>query len=127
MKAFYLIHAAIVLEVVLVIFAVLKLYDVILEIKALEKKIKVKTALKVTQIQAFREKIQNFNKKCEEKLNYTHNTFDFTINIVKKLAMQGVLRKFFFPKKGFFAKILDYKATIFWFLLSFFFFRNKKA
>jgi hypothetical protein len=127
MKAFYLIHAAMVLEVVLVILSVLKLYDFILKIKALERKIKVKTALKVNEIQLFREKIQNFNQKCEEKMNYAHNIFDFTVNIVKKLAMQGVLAKFYFPKKGFFAKILDYKATIFWFLLSFFFFRNKKA
>lgn len=126
MKAFYLIHAGIILEVILTIFAILKLHEVILKIKVLGKKIKSKTTLKVQEIQSWREKIQLFNQRCEEKLNYSYN-FDLIINFIKRITMQKLLKKFVFPKKSFFAKILDYKATIFWFLLSFFFFKNKKA
>lgn len=126
MKAFYLIHAAMILEIILTIFVVLKLHEVVLKIKVLKRIIKSKTALNVQKIQSWHEKIQKFNKKCEEKLNYSYN-FDLITNFIKKITIQGLLKKFVFPKKSFFAKILDYKATIFWFLLSFLFFKNKKA
>ncbi len=126
MKAFYLIHAIMILEVILTILAVLKLYEVILKIKKTEKKIKSKSILKAQEIRSCREKIKNFNEKFEEKLNYVHD-FSFITDFIKKIAVQGLLKKFVFPKNTFFAKILSYKTTIFWFLVSFILFRNKRA
>lgn len=126
MKAFYIIHAAIIFEIILTILAVLKLQEFIFKIKKTNYKIIQKSREKAAEIQDFRQKIEIFNKKCVQKMNYAKN-FDAIKKLIVELSIQGLLKKFIFPKNSFFAKMINYKTTIFWFLASFLLFSRKKA
>ena len=126
MKAFYLIHATIILEVIIAILVVLKMHELIFKLQKLNLKITEKATKKAQEISHYRTCIEVFNQKFEQKMNYIHN-FDLVKNLLLELSIQGLLKKFIFPKKSFLAKIMSYKTTIFWFLASFFFFKNRNA
>lgn len=123
MKAFYIIHISVILETVLAIFITIKISDFILKIKKLELKIQNDSKLKLVKIKEFRERIESFNQKYEQR-------FTYTLDLLKRFAidilLNGITKKYL-PKISFLPKLGNYKITIACFLVSFFVFRNKKA
>jgi hypothetical protein len=123
MKAFYIIHITVILETILAIFMAVKLHEFTLKIKKMGIEIKKNSELKLAKITEFHTRIRDFNIKSTQKFT---RTFDFIKNILGNILMQGIIKKYM-PKNNFISKLLPYKATIFWFLVTFFFFRKKNA
>lgn len=123
MKAFYIIHISVILETIFAIFIALKLNECIAKTRQLGTKIEEKAEIKLLKIKDYRERLEIFNKKCEEKFSYN---FDFLKKLAADLLLQSLLSKYL-PKTKFLSKIKGYKTTIICFLVTFFFFRKKNA
>ncbi len=124
MKAFYIIHISVILEIILSILITIKLSEFILRIKNLGIKIEQNSELKLAEIKKIREKIQNFNQKFSKTATYT---FDLGKKLIANFAIQGFIKKFILPKNDFLKKISSYQTVIFWFIVTFFFFNKKMS
>ncbi len=123
MKAFYILHIGVIFETILAIFMAIKLHEFTLKIKKLGTEIEKNSELKLVKIKEFHARIKDYNIKSTQK--FTH-TFDFIKNILGNILIQGIIKKYM-PNTNFLYKLLPYKTTIFWFLVTFFFFRKKNA
>ena len=123
MKAFYIIHITVILEIILAIFIAIKLSEFTLKIRNLGVEIEKSSELKLAKIKELRERLESFNKKCAERFS---SNFDFVKNLLMDILLQGVMKKCL-PKNNFLSQIWNYKTTIVSFLVTFFLFRKKNA
>jgi len=123
MKAFYIIHITVILEIILAIFITIKLSEFTLKIRNLGAEIEKSSELKLDKIIKLRERLESFNTKCAERFS---SNFDFIKKLFVDILLQGVMKKYL-PKNNFLSQIWNYKTTIVSFLLTLFFLRKKNA
>lgn len=123
MKAFYILHAAVVIEIILAICLAIKINLFIQKIILLGLEIKRKSASKISEIQQLRQHCENFNTKFSQKFT---GAFNLVKTLIGNLLVQGFIKRYL-PKLVFISKLSPFKSILFWFLVTFFFFRKKNA
>jgi hypothetical protein len=116
MKAFYIIHISVIIETILAIFFAIKLHEVTLKLRNFGATLEEKAESKLVKIRRFRELIVKFT-----------DVFFITKSVIKNFVIQGFVQKFILPKNNFLKKISTYNTAIFWFLVTFSFFRKKNV
>lgn len=122
MKAFYIIHALIVIEIVLAIIFIVKLQELAARVRGLNREMKFNSKFILQKIKKYHQRLEKFNNEYQKKVI---NNLDFLKKLIFALSIH--CSKLLLPKTSILSKILNYKATIIGFLTSLLLFRKKNA